>query len=69
MLNAGGYSLGEYGWLLYVDLTPEYPVVSKIEQPSPGLSGAIRTAREQGCDYLLLDRHAGTLKGVPTYDW
>jgi len=67
VLNTAGYSRGEYGWLIHVDDT--IPTVPEIEDPSPGLTGAIETTRKLACQYLLLDRDGPVLKGVPSYKW
>src|SRR5690606_27474651 len=69
VLDEAGYSRGEYGWLLYVSGIEDLPVIPEIESPSEGLAGAIARARELGCRYLLLDRDADALEGVPVYDW
>jgi hypothetical protein len=66
-LDANGYSRGEYGWFLHV-AKGDQPVAG-IEHPSPGLAGVIEAAREAGCVYLLLDRDADAVAGVPTYNW
>jgi len=66
-LDANGYSRGEYGWFLHVG-AEDHPVAG-IEHPSPGLAGIIETAQRAGCVYLLLDRDADAVEGVPTYDW
>jgi hypothetical protein len=68
ILDDNGYSRGEYGWLLYVG-NDANPVVEEIPSPSPGLVGAIKTARNNGCTYLLLDRDAEPIDGIPVYQW
>lgn len=68
ILNANGYSRGEYGWLIFINPNAD-PSVSEIEEPSEGLAGAMRVAKENGCRYLLLDRDAQELEGLPVYEW
>jgi hypothetical protein len=67
VLTERGYSRGEYGWLLCVGLRG-ISVVPELEAASEGLSGVIRQARARGCRYVLLDRDADPLNGVPTYN-
>jgi hypothetical protein len=67
-LTDHGYSRGECGWLFFVG-QPGDPVLSEIEPVSAGLAEVIRRARKEGCPYVLLDRDAGILPDVPTYDW
>jgi hypothetical protein len=69
ILDEHGYARGEYGWLIYVGEIPGSPIISEIPSPSRGLRGAIRCAQQSGCNYLLLDRDADELAGVPTYHW
>lgn len=69
-LDLGNYSRGDTGWLIYVNHPSDYrSQIPEISQPSEGLAGAIAQARALGCAYLLLDRDADALEGVPTYDW
>jgi len=67
-LTDHGYSRDQSGWFFYVggedhDASPE------IARKSRGLFAVILCARVNGCHYVLLDRDAETLTGVPTYDW
>lgn len=66
-LEIGGYSRGEYGFLLYVG--SELDPVPEIPLKSDGLVGAMQTARDAGCVYLLLDRDGEKIANVPTYEW
>lgn len=68
ILDHHGYARGEVGWLVWVLKDQDF-AVPEIEHPSPGLKGAIDFARNSGCQYLLFDRDAETLEGVPDYDW
>ena len=67
-LTDHGYCRGEYGWLFYVG-QPGDPVLSEIEPVSAGLAEVIHRARKEGCLNVLLDRDAGILPDLPTYDW
>lgn len=68
ILEKSGYSRGEYGWLIYIHDRAS-PSVDEISHPSEGLKGALEMTVRLGCSYLLLDRDAASLEGVPTYDW
>lgn len=66
-LTAAGMARSEYGWLIWIGGTT---TPAGIDWPmSPGLRGAIAAARQVGAQYLLLDRDASELEGVPTYEW
>lgn len=70
--NLGGYSSiraweTEYGWFMWapgdIDDDPDYDDV-------PDEVRAIwRFARAHGCHYVLLDRDAEILDGLPSWDW
>jgi hypothetical protein len=57
-----------YGWLFYVG-AEEHDALPEIARKSRGLFAVILCARVNGCHYVLLDREAETLPGVPIYDW
>ena len=57
-----------YGWFFYVG-GEEHEALPEIAGKSRGLFAVILCARVNGCHYVLLDREAETLPGVPIYDW
>jgi hypothetical protein len=67
-LTDHGYSRDQYGWFFYAGGETHY-VLPEIVRRSRGLFAVILCARVNACDYVLLDRDAETLPGVPTYDW
>lgn len=67
-LDENGYSRGEYGWLIYTG-EPGDSVLPEFDELSPGLTGVLEAARRTDCRYVLLDRDADELAGVPTYNW
>jgi hypothetical protein len=58
----------QYGWLLHV---PQDPVAKADD--SDGFPSEVLTlqrfARGLDCDYVLLDRDAEQVEGLPTWDW
>jgi len=68
ILDAQGYSRGEYGWLIWVGREKDFPI-PEIPRPSEGLRGVIERARAVQCTYVLMDRDADTLPDLPVYDW
>jgi len=67
-LTESGYDRGVFGWLFYVG-QPGVPVLADLGTLSTGLNEVIREARVRGCTYVLLDRDASPLDGIPIYDW
>ena len=63
-----GHSRGEYGWFLYVG-QPGDAVLTEIAPVSDGLAAVVSRTQQVRCPYVLLNRDAETLPGVPTYDW
>jgi hypothetical protein len=67
-----------FGWLLWVPDDPEaraaeYPDDPDSEDSQDGVPAEVLTlwryARSLGCDYVLLDRDAERIDGLPTWDW
>jgi hypothetical protein len=67
-LTDHGYGRDWYGWFFYVG-GEEHPALPEITRKSRGLFAMILCARVNGCHYVLLDREADTIPGVPIYDW
>jgi hypothetical protein len=67
-LTDHNYGRGEWGWFFYVGPRGG-SVLPELDGLSNGLSEVVRQARARGCFYVLLDRDANPLKGIPTYDW
>jgi hypothetical protein len=67
-LTDHNYARGEYGWFFYVGPRGG-SVLPEFDSLSQGLSEVVRQARARGCFYVLLDRDANPLNGIPTYDW
>jgi hypothetical protein len=67
-LTDHGYCRGEIGWFFYVGQNGP-PDLADLESLSGGLGAVVRQAQERGCHYVLLDRDANPLSGIPTYDW
>lgn len=61
-----------YGWLLHVPENPDEHASDYDEDPD-GVPAEVLTvqryARGLGCDYVLLDRDAEQVNGLPTWDW
>lgn len=57
------YPKGDYGWFIYAtgDFEPD--------QVPQALRDCLNKATEMGCVGVVLDGDAGTLDGLPTYDW
>jgi hypothetical protein len=68
ILTHHGYRRDEYGWFFYVG-SDEHDALPEIVRKSRGLFAVILCARVNGCSYVLLDRDAEPLPGVPLYDW
>ena len=68
ILTDHGYSRDQFGWFFYVG-NEEYDALPEIVRKSRGLFAVILCARVNGCPYVLLDRDAEVLPGVPIYDW
>jgi hypothetical protein len=66
------YELSDHGWLCYVPEDPEAHAndygVDGDGVPSTLLRLQV-IARAAGCDYLLFDRDAARIPGLPRYDW
>lgn len=54
-----------YGWFVYAPA--EFPM-NDDEMP-PELAGVLRFARSHGTDYVLFDRDAMEIDGLPTFPW
>lgn len=55
---------GEYGWLVYV------PEEGNTRDDAPDdLKAVIAFAQQHACDYILFDRDADPVGGLPVYDW
>ena len=67
-LTDHGYSRDQCGWFFYVG-GEDHDTLPEIARKSRGLFAVIFCARVNGCHYVLLDRDAETLPGVPVYDW
>jgi len=67
-LTDHGYSRDQTGWFFHVG-GEEHDALTEIIRKSRGLFAVILCARVNGCHYVLLDRDAETLPGVPIYDW
>jgi hypothetical protein len=67
-LTDHNYGRDEWGWFFYVGPRGG-SVLPELDPLSNGLSEVVRQARVRGCFYVLLDRDADPLHGVPTYDW
>ncbi len=73
----------EYGWLLWVPEHPDQRAADYgeadadpqdvIDGTADGIPAAVLAiwhyARAAGCDYVLLDRGAERVAGLPTWDW
>jgi len=68
VLSDCGYCRDETGWFFYVGGV-EHEALPEIVRKSRGLFAVILCAHANGCPYVLLDRDAETLPGVPIYDW
>jgi hypothetical protein len=68
ILTDHGYGRGQFGWFFYVG-EEGYDALPEIGRPSRGLFAVVLCARVNGCHYVLLDRDADPLPGVPIYDW
>ena len=60
------YTLDEYGFLLWVEKDGEGTSFPPL---SDALRNCIKIAREQGCQYLRLDRDGPVYDGLETFDW
>jgi hypothetical protein len=67
-LTNHGHCRGETGWFFYVGQNG-LPALAELEPLSEGLAAVVRQAQASGCQYVLLDRDAIPLSGIPTYDW
>jgi hypothetical protein len=68
LLTDHGYGRDAYGWFLYVG-EEGHTAVPEIVRKSRGLFAVILCARVNGCPFVLLDRDAEPIPGVPVYDW
>jgi len=59
------YPHGEYGWMFYI------AYVEKVDEDivPDELMAAARYAQGLGCTWLLLDRDAGAIADLPTWEW
>jgi hypothetical protein len=67
-LTDHNYGRGEWGWFFYVGPRGG-SVLPELDGLSNGLNEVVRRARARGCFYVLLDRDANPLNGIPTHDW
>jgi hypothetical protein len=58
----------EYGWLLWVPEDPAGHAEEYGEIPAEVVALQV-FARELGCDYVLLDRDADRVDGLPHWEW
>lgn len=60
----------EQGALMWVpDDIDSLVEVEGLEPPPPEVLAIWRFAGELGCDYVLFDADAGTVDGLPTWEW
>lgn len=62
------YARKDTGWLVHIGEVGD-AVVSELPELNKGLTGVFEKARQLHCPYVLFDRDAEPLVGVPTYDW
>lgn len=62
------YEHGEYGWLLWVPDDVDEHATDYLDIPDEVLV-VQRFARNLDCDYVLLDRDADRVDGLPTWEW
>jgi len=55
----------DYGWFVHVPAVPD----PRHEQIPPDLNACMAMARAEGCTWLMFDRDADPVEGLPTYDW
>lgn len=53
------------GWFFYADENPSSPYLGIPDD----VIRLMQEARKRGCEYVLLDRDAEPLDGLPTYEW
>jgi hypothetical protein len=64
------YPKGEYGWFIFAGEPDAYHHERKVEGDVPAdLMAALDLARQQGCDWLCLDRDGDETEELPTFDW
>jgi hypothetical protein len=59
------YMKGGFGW--WVRVSPE--LVDTPKKTPADLLAVIDFARSQGCEWIMFDRDADPIPGLPTYDW
>lgn len=60
-----GGTYGGYGWFMYVQDEGH----DETDAEFPGLGQVFAFANKLGFSYVLFDRDAETVDGLPTYDW
>lgn len=68
--DSSGVMAGSYGFLVFVpSKPPPYDVTPVKGPPSEGFKACLQLARDNGCDYLMLDSDGPVIEGIPEYDW
>jgi hypothetical protein len=62
------YAVAGVGWLAWVPDDPDAYAADYPDFPAEVLV-VQRYAREHGCDYILFDRDADSVAGLPRWDW
>lgn len=60
---------GEYGWWVHVSDDPADDIKTLAHGMSRAFIGVIRHARANGCNWVLFDRDADHIPGLPTFNW
>jgi len=63
----GLYAKGHYGWFLNVSEDPHN--VEEHPWMTPDLYKVLRFARDQDCDWVMLDRDGDIIDELPSYAW
>lgn len=56
------YKKGEYGWIILVPEEEDKTTPQDLHQ-------IFEVARNNGCDWVMLDCDAFTIENLPVYDW
>lgn len=60
---------GEYGWWVHVSDDPADEISLKVAGMSAEFIGVITYARAHGCNWVLFDRDADHIPGLPVFNW